>query len=55
MVEMNTFSGCISLWRLLGDSEPLHVLFNILGAPRVRRGSKNWYKLTDFMAFGHFL
>ena len=29
--------------------------FDIIGAPRVRRGSKNWYKLTDFMAFRHIL
>ena len=25
-LDMNTFSGSISLWRLLVDSEPLHVL-----------------------------
>ena len=29
--------------------------FDIIVAPRVRTGSKNWYKLTDFMAFGNFL
>ena len=26
-LDMNTFSGSISLWRLLVDSEPLHILF----------------------------
>ena len=54
-LDMNTFSGSVNLWRLLVESKPLYLLFDIIvdhySAPRVQI----WSKLIDIMTFRHFL